>query len=254
MKKMVAAAALCAGLGISSVFASIEINASIGFSPLSSFNLSGTWGVASGENSYQFDNLTGDYTMKKGMGLGFLPEVNLYFLSFGDESYDGNAFDLGLNIGANLGYIWDSTFSLSSSEDNQIVNQLNEADIPGLGFTVQLGPAFRLRLGRNAIVIVPAVAYNLYVGSNEEKNVRYMLNDVAINLDIGYRFWFVNKPSFRFGLNLGANLSWPLGTSEELRVNYTVPVFNKTISVINTGTYTGFDVDFYAGLSFDLGR
>lgn len=158
-----------------------------------------------------------------------------------------------VDLGLNLGFGADMFFSTNAVtvKDGSKVSYL-DIDIGGFGanLALDLGPVARFHLGdMHAFYVSPGIRLNFgYFGGDVDGQsgtyVGFISITPAFNLDLGYRFWFLNKQGFHLGLNVGTDLMWDFG-------GVALPFGDLHIEDLNVKS--GFGANIYLGLCFNFG-
>lgn len=177
-----------------------------------------------------------NWTIGRALGIGYDHEVS-YFIG-SPTSF----LDLGINTGFALG----GSFGGKETKDGEAKN-FSTGDF-SLSFMV--GSIARFNLGvRHSFVIASDLRTQLRfdTGGDDAPFKTETAWDLAVDLDLGYRFWFVNRQDYSFGLSVGANLACPL-----------VGVLTRVEEASNTEkstnyNYNGFETKIYLGIVFNTG-
>lgn len=222
MKKFFFAIGLMAGLGVSSLFANVELGLNLYGTPYSGIKIEDTdhdiESTAQLKDPFgfetQFEFFFGapakfvDVGMGLSWGMDFFNKMELF--------YDGKS--LGSNT---FGFAFDSYMTL--------------------------GPAVRFHVGdMNSFLVSPGLICNFVYGAGRHPRLVGFYS--GFNLDLGYRLWVVNKTGFHFGFDVGADLNFPFAGFSRTRFS--------TSAVEIDGAYDikgGTDAKIYFGIVFNFG-
>lgn len=244
MKRIFVCLLLCAGLG-TSAFANVELLLNLGLLPVSAQTF-----------TEKHDGKPFRRVKKRiqfGLDLNILePEINTFFLS------PTSFLDVGINMNVNfIPYLeWGGKAGVTS--DGKKYAAIETADAFDSFFGITLGPAVRFNLNeRNSFLVSPGLHFDIGFGtqplfsdgeSDAGSSADYSYYDLAFTLDLGYRFWFVSRSDFCFGLALGTDLSFPFWMGS----NYTPDDSDNNYSI--SYSRKGFGLRVYIGVVFNSGE
>lgn len=226
MKKVILFFA-AAVLSLQAICANVEMNLSLGYSPYDFISL-----VDEEDNSA---NVVFQRPIDFGMQWGFYFGSPVKFM------------DIGLGLSYGLG-----TFSKFNVLDGNDTVYSGKMSFGAKGY-IYLAPAIRFNISENqSFVVNPGFGMNnksySYYSSSHTSSFNSKI--FMFNLNLGYRFWFVNNKNFLFGLGAGYELSLPIAGYSEYSygANYDDAI-SKTGFVI-----FGTENKFYLSMVFNYGK
>lgn len=204
------------------VFANVEMDMAFGYSPYYSSNV---------ENQDSSCLQVYNNALSFDLGWGFY---------FGSPAKN---FDMGLSLSTGF----ERFFKFDVFDSNGI--KIGSADkLFGINYYISVAPAFRVNFSKmHSLVVNPGLSY--FIGGNLVSPFQSFIIGTAFNLDVGYRFWFVNNENFHFGLSFGYNLKVPF-------LGWSVYSYNNLSSEkesFSGNTFGGTDNKISLGLVFNFG-
>lgn len=168
-----------------------------------------------------------ELTAERGFIFGLSYKANFLF------DLPVEAVDLGIAIATGM------DFSRGEYSNDSLA--LNPSEI---GFTFTAGFAARFNAGkRSSFLVAPGIRFGFR--NDLSYDTSFFAYDFAAALDAGYRLWLTTDDSFKFGIDLGADLSLPFfGT---LHAYSSAPKYSSM-----DADYSGFIAKFYIGVVFDI--
>lgn len=116
--------------------------------------------------------------------------------------------------------------------------------------TASLGPAVRFTLAPgHSLMLNPALQFNAGFLWDNIKNL-YGMIDLSAQLNIGYKWWFLNTEYVRVGLNLQTGYGIPMtGVFKGLEIKSNGIIFQDSTKLLK-----GHDFKIYLGIALDIGR
>lgn len=216
MKKLLTFLGL-AIIGTSTMFANVEMDFHFYGTPYSKLTLTST-------------DVDGATTEESNKAFGSETQFNFMFCA------PSNFIDIGINLACGLDAIIGNLVYVSDE---------GTADIPSLGYNVYftLGPAVRFHIGDiNSFLVAPGIIYNssLLIAPLGSVGFSSSFSYWGFNLDLGYRYWFVNKTGFHFGFDIGTDLTFPF--------TETANIFSENFDLTSE-----MGVKIYLGICFNFG-
>lgn len=214
-------------LSFQAVFANVEMNLSFGYSPYDFISL-----VDEEENSL---NVVFKRPFDFGMQWGFYFGSPVKFL------------DVGLGLSYGLGTF--SKFNLLDGNDTVYSGKMSFA---AKGY-IYLAPSIRFNISEHqSFVVNPGFGMNSKSYSYDSSSHTSSFNSkiFMFNLNLGYRFWFVNNKSFLFGLGAGYELSLPVVGYAEYRYGAD---YDNAIRKTGSAVF-GTENKFYLSMVFNFGK
>ena len=215
-------------LGLSTAFANVEMDLNLYSAPASTIKVKA-----------QTDGFSAELNPKNAFGVetqfGFFFDAPKSFLDWGL----GLSFGVDFNDKASAsisGYDFDN-FPLDFSFSTYLT----------------LGPAFRFHVGdRHSFLVSPGLMCNFQNMWCDDFS--WLGFYTGFNLDLGYRFWIVNKTGYHFGFNVGIDTTFPFNGYA-----YTSRLFPEYESHTSRHLDHDFDIKggnstkIYFGLCFNFG-
>lgn len=186
---------------------------------------------------------------------GVVPEQQMIFKM---PSYIGTEVDANFFFGSPCSFI-DLGLNVNFGCDfaSKVIFEKDDATDTMKGFATELafliGPVIRFNIGeRHSFVVTPGVKFDLlYLIQDLDEDTdeeSFLSFATSINVGLGYRFWFVNKGGFHFGLCAGTNISF-----DKDGLFYSGLASDSLDESIDYEISSGLKTEFYLGVVFNFG-
>ena len=208
-------------IGVSSIFANVEMEFNLYGTPTSTINLKDSV------------DANGNLEAKLNNPFGF--ETQFEFM-FAEPS---KFIDIGMGLSWGMDF-----FNKIEMLNNSESLGSNYFDF-GFNTYLTLGPAARFHIGdMHSFLVNPGLIFNF--GYAKDYKSKFMEFYTGFNLDLGYRIWVANKTGFHFGFDIGTDLSFPFKGFANGTINKSTDYYNYDIA-------SGTNAKIYFGVCFNFG-
>lgn len=188
MKKKITILLALVTLAVTSAMANVEIDLNYYLSPVISRTVK--------NNGIEMKHSYPSY-----FGLG--PSFNFFF------GQKASMFDVGLNLDMGLHVISGPMTTKQNEKEYK-----SKDDFAGVGMFLSAGPVFRITpLDIVSISLIPGLQVGFdvaYRNLDTAQEYGFIDFNAAVSLNAAAKVWLVNKTGFHFGLNVGADVDFPL--------------------------------------------